>query len=119
MPDDFTITCHKDEPWALKGSLACIPQLVKLCIVMPFRVNILFINYALQYQKFDVAEDCIKMFFKKSPPANQYLCRAYLCQAQLHAPSSTKNPVSNMLVLIQMTMVGWIMLRFVGFISVP
>lgn len=40
-------------------------------------------------------EDCIKMFFHKTPPSNQFLCRAYLCQAQLNAPTSSKNPVSN------------------------
>ena len=39
-------------------------------------------------------EDCIKMFFLKTPPSNQFLCRAYLCQAQLNAPTSSKNPVS-------------------------
>ena len=38
-------------------------------------------------------EDCIKMFFHKTPPSNQFLCRAYLCQAQLNAPTSSKNPV--------------------------
>lgn len=41
-----------------------------------------------------MAEECIKMFFMKTPPSNQFLCRAYLCQAQLNAPVSSKNPVS-------------------------
>ena len=37
----------------------------------------------------DMAKECLKMFFMKPPPANQFLCRAYLCQAQLLAPTAT------------------------------
>lgn len=46
-----------------------------------------------QHGQLDVMDDCIKMFFLKTPPSNQFLCRAYLCQAQLNAPTSSKNPV--------------------------
>ena len=31
----------------------------------------------------------------RTPPANQFLCRAYLCQAQLLAPNSAEDPVSS------------------------
>ncbi|XP_069140158.1 cilia- and flagella-associated protein 46-like isoform X2 [Argopecten irradians] len=41
---------------------------------------------------YDMARDCLKMFFMKPPPANQFLCRAYLCQAQLLAPQQANNP---------------------------
>ena len=41
-----------------------------------------------------MAKECLKMYFMKPPPGNQFLCRAYLCQAQLLAPTAT-NPVSN------------------------
>ncbi|XP_074608699.1 cilia- and flagella-associated protein 46-like [Acropora palmata] len=47
---------------------------------------------ALKHGQFDIMEDSIKMFFLKTPPSNQFLCRAYLCQAQLNAPASSKNP---------------------------
>ncbi|CAH3151990.1 unnamed protein product [Porites lobata] len=47
---------------------------------------------ALKHGQLEVMEDCIKMFFHKTPPSNQFLCRAYLCQAQLNAPTSSKNP---------------------------
>lgn len=50
--------------------------------------------YPVQHGQFDVMDDCVKMFFQKTPPSNQFLCRAYLCQAQLNAPTSSKNPVS-------------------------
>lgn len=36
----------------------------------------------------EIVEECIKLYFQKTPPNNQFLCRAYLCQAQLHAPVS-------------------------------
>ncbi|OWF46298.1 Tetratricopeptide repeat protein 40 [Mizuhopecten yessoensis] len=41
---------------------------------------------------YEMARDCLKMFFMKPPPGNQFLCRAYLCQAQLLAPQQANNP---------------------------
>ncbi|EDV18824.1 uncharacterized protein TRIADDRAFT_62708 [Trichoplax adhaerens] len=38
-----------------------------------------------------LAKDCLEMFFRKSPPEDQFLGRGYLCQAQLHAPVSKKD----------------------------
>ena len=60
--------------------------------------------YPVQHGQFDVMDDCVKMFFQKTPPSNQFLCRAYLCQAQLNAPTSSKNPVSfNFIPMITVT----------------
>lgn len=47
---------------------------------------------ALKHGQLSIMEESIKMFFLKTPPSNQFLCRAYLCQAQLNAPSSSNNP---------------------------
>ncbi|XP_071827819.1 cilia- and flagella-associated protein 46-like isoform X3 [Apostichopus japonicus] len=41
---------------------------------------------ALKRNEASMARDCLKMFFMKTPPPNQFLCRAYLCHAQLLAP---------------------------------
>uniref|UniRef100_A0A8C6USE0 Uncharacterized protein n=1 Tax=Neogobius melanostomus TaxID=47308 RepID=A0A8C6USE0_9GOBI len=34
----------------------------------------------------EISKPCLKMYFEGSPPANQFLCRAYLCQGQLECP---------------------------------
>lgn len=57
--------------------------------------NTTYYCITLQHGQLDVMDECIKMFFLKTPPSNQFLCRAYLCQAQLNAPISSKNPVSH------------------------
>uniref|UniRef100_A0A671V0G9 Uncharacterized protein n=1 Tax=Sparus aurata TaxID=8175 RepID=A0A671V0G9_SPAAU len=31
----------------------------------------------------EISAACLKMYFEGNPPANQFLCRAYLCQGQL------------------------------------
>lgn len=33
------------------------------------------------------------MYFEGNPPANQFLCRAYLCQGQLKSPPATESVV--------------------------
>ena len=43
-----------------------------------------------------MAKECLKMFFMKPPPHNQFLCRAYLCEAQLLAPPNADSPVSSL-----------------------
>ena len=58
------------------------------CVFIPLKTSY-FQNGLL-----DMAKECLKMYFMKPPPGNQFLCRAYLCQAQLLAPTAT-NPVSN------------------------
>ncbi|XP_048585353.1 cilia- and flagella-associated protein 46 isoform X2 [Nematostella vectensis] len=57
------------------------PDLFVLCAEAAYKLG-----------KLDVMEDCIQMFFLKPVPSNQFLCRAYFCQAQLHAPSSSESP---------------------------
>uniref|UniRef100_A0A3B4VED7 Cilia and flagella associated protein 46 n=1 Tax=Seriola dumerili TaxID=41447 RepID=A0A3B4VED7_SERDU len=38
-----------------------------------------------------ISAACLKMYFEGNPPANQFLCRAYLCQGQLKSPPATGN----------------------------
>uniref|UniRef100_UPI0037E7646D cilia- and flagella-associated protein 46 n=1 Tax=Semicossyphus pulcher TaxID=241346 RepID=UPI0037E7646D len=44
---------------------------------------------ALQLGCLEKSTACLKMFFEGNPPANQFLCRAYLCQGQLESPPAT------------------------------
>ncbi|XP_071090002.1 cilia- and flagella-associated protein 46-like [Haliotis cracherodii] len=53
---------------------------------------VLCAEIAFQNGSPDMAKECLKMFFMKPPPPNQFLCRAYLCQAQLLAPQNANNP---------------------------
>ncbi|GFO25849.1 cilia- and flagella-associated protein 46-like [Plakobranchus ocellatus] len=53
---------------------------------------VLCAEFAFQHGNPEVAKECLKMFFMRQPPANQFLCRAYLCQAQLMAPTNANNP---------------------------
>ncbi|KAK7109057.1 hypothetical protein V1264_013170 [Littorina saxatilis] len=46
---------------------------------------------AYQYGHNEIARDCLKMYFMKQQPSNQFLIRAYLCQAQLLAPQHANN----------------------------
>ncbi|KAI5107889.1 cilia- and flagella-associated protein 46, partial [Silurus meridionalis] len=34
----------------------------------------------------EITEDCLMMYLESKPPPNQFLCRAYFCQAQLNSP---------------------------------
>uniref|UniRef100_A0A4W4GBY6 Uncharacterized protein n=1 Tax=Electrophorus electricus TaxID=8005 RepID=A0A4W4GBY6_ELEEL len=36
----------------------------------------------------EITEDCLTMYLESKPPTNQFLCRAYLCQAQLKSPQT-------------------------------
>ena len=49
--------------------------------------------FSFQYGHTEIARDCLKMYFMKQQPSNQFLIRAYLCQAQLLAPQNANNPV--------------------------
>nr|CAB3230219.1 tetratricopeptide repeat protein 40 [Phallusia mammillata] len=40
-----------------------------------------------------ISQDCLHMYFNGTPLANQFLCRAYLCQAQLLSPKSAEEAV--------------------------
>ncbi|XP_071380722.1 cilia- and flagella-associated protein 46 [Centroberyx affinis] len=44
---------------------------------------------ALQLGCLEISKACLKMYFEGKPPANQFLCRAYLCLGQLKSPSAT------------------------------
>ncbi|XP_022091640.1 cilia- and flagella-associated protein 46-like isoform X3 [Acanthaster planci] len=52
---------------------------------------VLCAEIAFQYGLVDITKECLKMFFMKTSPPNQFLCRAYLCQAQLLAPTSAED----------------------------
>ena len=41
---------------------------------------------AIALHNHDTAACCVKLYFQKTPPNNEFLCQAYLCQAQLSAP---------------------------------
>ncbi|XP_072246405.1 cilia- and flagella-associated protein 46 [Leuresthes tenuis] len=44
---------------------------------------------ALQLEHVEISTACLKMYFEGDPPANQFLCRALLCQAKLKCPPAT------------------------------
>ncbi|XP_066929818.1 cilia- and flagella-associated protein 46-like [Clytia hemisphaerica] len=58
----------------------------------PFHSDLYVIcaEVALKLQEDGIVQSCMKLFFQKIPPTNQFLCRAYLCQAQLYAPKSAE-----------------------------
>ncbi|KAK1905517.1 Cilia- and flagella-associated protein 46 [Dissostichus eleginoides] len=41
---------------------------------------------AVQLGCLEISTACLKMYFEGNPPANQFLCRAYLCQVRLKSP---------------------------------
>ncbi|XP_039478106.1 cilia- and flagella-associated protein 46 isoform X2 [Oreochromis aureus] len=43
----------------------------------------------LQLGCLEISAACLKMYFEGNPPANQFLCQAYLCQGQLKSPPAT------------------------------
>ncbi|XP_034148794.1 cilia- and flagella-associated protein 46 isoform X2 [Esox lucius] len=46
---------------------------------------VLCAEQALELGFVDISRDCLTMYFEGNPPANQFLCRAYLCQGQLES----------------------------------
>ncbi|XP_061546899.1 cilia- and flagella-associated protein 46 isoform X4 [Phycodurus eques] len=44
---------------------------------------------ALELGCLEITAACLKKFFDGNPPADQYLCRAFLCQSQLKCPPPT------------------------------
>ncbi|XP_078492369.1 cilia- and flagella-associated protein 46 isoform X3 [Ciona intestinalis] len=46
---------------------------------------------ALKLQQFKICQECLHMYFNGTTLSNQFLCRAYLCQAQLLAPKSAES----------------------------
>ncbi|XP_056093177.1 cilia- and flagella-associated protein 46 [Rhinichthys klamathensis goyatoka] len=57
-------------------------------------LRVLCAEQALQLGCGEIAQDCLKMYLEGKPAVNQFLCRAYLCQAQLvssHCITSTED----------------------------
>lgn len=52
-------------------------------------IYVLCAEAALQLGCVEITKACLKMYFEGNPPANQFLCRAYLCQGQLESPPAT------------------------------
>ncbi|KAM9345441.1 cilia- and flagella-associated protein 46 [Symphorus nematophorus] len=46
---------------------------------------------ALQLGCLEISTACLKRYFEGNRPANQFLCRAYLCQGQLKSPPANGN----------------------------
>ena len=61
--------------------------------ILFMHVQPMFCFCFFQYGHSEIARDCLKMYFMKQQPSNQFLIRAYLCQAQLLAPQNANNPV--------------------------
>ncbi|XP_070772644.1 cilia- and flagella-associated protein 46 [Enoplosus armatus] len=70
----------KDMTAAVKGGRTprIAPELYVVCA-----------EAALQLSCLEISTACLKMYFEGNPPANQFLCRAYLCQGQLKSPPAT------------------------------
>jgi hypothetical protein len=58
----------------------------------PFSSDLFVIcaQVALKLNESEIASNCMKLYFQKAPPSNEFLCHAYLCQAQLSAPIDAK-----------------------------
>ncbi|XP_048465131.1 cilia- and flagella-associated protein 46 [Rhincodon typus] len=67
-----------EERPTLAGVQTVSPDLYVLCAEL-----------ALQFEQRDISQDCLDMYFKGTLPHNQFLGRAYLCQAELYAPKSS------------------------------
>ncbi|XP_067858761.1 cilia- and flagella-associated protein 46 [Heptranchias perlo] len=52
---------------------------------------VLCAELALKFEQQDISQDCLNLYFKRILPYNQFLGRAYLCQAQLYAPKFAEN----------------------------
>ncbi|XP_060780970.1 cilia- and flagella-associated protein 46 [Neoarius graeffei] len=52
-----------------------LPELYVLCAEQALRLGCK-----------EITEDCLMMYLEHKPPPNQFLCRAYFCQAQLNLP---------------------------------
>ncbi|KAM6956181.1 cilia- and flagella-associated protein 46 [Aplochiton taeniatus] len=68
---------RKDETTSDNVARCFCPELYVICA-----------EEALQLGLVDISTDCLMMYFQGKPPANQFLCRAYLCQGQL-TPQTT------------------------------
>ncbi|XP_046691474.1 cilia- and flagella-associated protein 46 isoform X1 [Silurus meridionalis] len=65
---------------AMSGKAASDPQ----CFLP--ELYVLCAEQALVLGCREITEDCLMMYLESKPPPNQFLCRAYFCQAQLNSP---------------------------------
>ncbi|XP_066535415.1 cilia- and flagella-associated protein 46 isoform X2 [Hoplias malabaricus] len=61
----------------VSNSKSFLPEIYVLCA-----------EQALRLDCKKITEDCLRMYHESNPPPNQFLCRAYFCQAQLNSPST-------------------------------
>ncbi|KAL7877973.1 hypothetical protein SRHO_G00046160 [Serrasalmus rhombeus] len=86
-------TQGKNDPVALKKAYAAIKDVVSgkttsdaKCLLP--ELCVLCAEQALRLGCKEITEDCLMMYFESKPLPNQFLCRAYFCQAQLNSSSS-------------------------------
>ncbi|XP_072534370.1 cilia- and flagella-associated protein 46 isoform X2 [Salminus brasiliensis] len=80
----------KNDPEALKKAYGIIKDVVSgktgsdaKCLLP--ELYVLCSEQALQLGCKEIAADCLMMYFESKPQPNQFLCRAYFCQAQLNS----------------------------------
>ncbi|TSK22638.1 Cilia- and flagella-associated protein 46 [Bagarius yarrelli] len=82
---------NKDDHVALKKAYATIKDAISGKTASDSRcflpeLYVLCAEQALRLGCKEITEDCLMMYLESKPPPNQFLCRAYFCQAQLNSP---------------------------------
>ncbi|CAH1258230.1 CFAP46 [Branchiostoma lanceolatum] len=75
----------------LKGAGDQVPA-VDSAAAFGLDLYVICAELGFQYGHLDITNECLRLYFLRTPPPNQFLCRAYLCQAQMLAPTSADNP---------------------------
>ncbi|KAF5902114.1 cilia- and flagella-associated protein 46 isoform X3, partial [Clarias magur] len=81
----------KDDPAAVRKAYAAIKDAISGKTASDTRcflpeLFVLCAEQALRLGCKEITEDCLMMYLESKPPPNQFLCRAYFCQAQLNSP---------------------------------
>ncbi|KAM9477000.1 cilia- and flagella-associated protein 46 [Clarias gariepinus] len=78
----------KDDPEAVRKAYAAIKDAISASDTRCFlpELFVLCAEQALRLGCKEITEDCLMMYLESKPPPNQFLCRAYFCQAQLNSP---------------------------------
>uniref|UniRef100_A0A9J8CP86 Uncharacterized protein n=1 Tax=Cyprinus carpio carpio TaxID=630221 RepID=A0A9J8CP86_CYPCA len=58
-------------------------DLIRAAAPAASELRVLCAEQSLQLGCWEITQDCLMMYLDGKPPANQFLCRAYLCQGQL------------------------------------
>ncbi|XP_062851474.1 cilia- and flagella-associated protein 46 [Trichomycterus rosablanca] len=79
------------DPAAVRKAYAVIKEVVSEKTAADARcflseLYVLCAEQALRLGCKEITEDCLMMYLESKPPTNQFLCRAYFCQAQLNSP---------------------------------